>query len=78
MAEVNRAAVKGILGIISLYQYWISPVLGSHCRFYPSCSQYANIVLYRFGIVKGGILFIRRLIKCHPWHEGGVDFPPPY
>lgn len=65
-----------ILGIIKLYQLLLSPLLGANCRFQPSCSNYAIQAIDRFGVVKGGYLSLRRLIKCHPFHEGGFDPVP--
>ncbi|MGO3345161.1 MAG: membrane protein insertion efficiency factor YidD [Marinomonas sp.] len=59
------------------YQLLISPFLGSNCRFYPSCSRYMIEAIERFGIIKGVYLGLKRLSKCHPWHEGGIDPIPP-
>ncbi|PIE70930.1 MAG: membrane protein insertion efficiency factor YidD [Deltaproteobacteria bacterium] len=61
---------------IRLYQWFISPVLGVRCRFYPSCSEYAHEALSRYGVWKGGTLAVKRLLKCHPFHPGGVDPVP--
>jgi len=58
------------------YRYLISPLLGNHCRYYPSCSSYALTALQRFGFFRGGILSVKRLSRCHPWHKGGVDMVP--
>lgn len=58
------------------YRYFISPLLGSRCRFYPSCSEYAEECYQRFGLIKGSYLSLKRLLKCHPWHKGGVDLVP--
>jgi len=58
---------------IRVYQLFISPMLGPHCRFYPSCSSYACEAILHFGAVKGIWLSLRRLLRCHPWHEGGFD-----
>lgn len=58
---------------IRAYQLFISPILGSHCRFYPSCSVYACEAITHFGPMKGLWLGFRRLLRCHPWHEGGFD-----
>ena len=65
-----------ILLIIRGYRYLISPILGNHCRFYPSCSCYAIEAVQRFGPLQGSWLSARRLLRCHPWHEGGVDPVP--
>lgn len=62
--------------LIRFYQVCISPFLGAHCRFYPSCSQYALIVFQEWGFCKGAWLTLKRLLKCGPWHDGGYDPPP--
>ena len=59
--------------LIRFYQYFISPLLGSRCRFYPSCSDYAIEALDRHGALHGTWLAVRRLCRCHPWHPGGFD-----
>jgi hypothetical protein len=65
-----------LITLIKLYRYLISPWLGQHCRFEPSCSAYALTALERYGAVKGTLLTIRRLSRCHPWHTGGFDPVP--
>lgn len=65
-----------LITLIRIYQMGISPWLGNHCRFYPSCSQYACEALERHGVLRGGWLAIRRVLRCHPWHPGGVDPVP--
>lgn len=67
---------KILILLIRGYQYLISPLLGSHCRFYPSCSHYAQTALSRHGVIKGGWLALRRISRCHPWHPGGIDEVP--
>ena len=62
--------------IISCYKVLLSPFLGNVCRFYPSCSSYAQQAIAEHGVIKGSYLAIRRLAKCHPWHEGGIDPVP--
>jgi len=64
------------LFLIKAYRYLISPLMGNHCRFYPSCSQYGEEAYQRFGILKGTVLTIKRVLKCHPWHAGGYDPVP--
>lgn len=61
---------------IKFYQMAISPYIGAHCRFIPTCSEYAYISICRFGALKGVYLSVRRILKCHPFHEGGYDPVP--
>ncbi|MBQ3403005.1 MAG: membrane protein insertion efficiency factor YidD [Synergistaceae bacterium] len=62
--------------LIRLYQLIISPYLGPHCRFYPSCSNYALSVYREWGFFRGTWLTLRRLVRCGPWNPGGIDLPP--
>ncbi|MBW2367631.1 MAG: membrane protein insertion efficiency factor YidD [Deltaproteobacteria bacterium] len=64
------------LTAIRVYQFTVSPFLGPTCRFYPSCSEYAYQSVNRYGILKGAILTGKRVLKCHPFHPGGVDPVP--
>jgi hypothetical protein len=63
--------------LIRAYQYLISPILGNNCRYYPSCSAYCIEAIETHGIGKGLYLGVRRLLRCHPLHEGGIDLVPP-
>ncbi len=76
MARITDYMRLPLIWIIRTYQYILSPLLGPRCRFYPTCSEYTVIAVQRFGVVQGGYLGVRRLLKCHPWHSGGVDFVP--
>ncbi len=62
--------------LIRLYRYGISPFIGRNCRFYPSCSTYAQEAIQRYGFCKGGYLAFLRIMRCHPWHPGGFDPVP--
>ena len=65
-----------LIGLIQGYQWFISPLLGPNCRFYPSCSQYACEAIALHGVVRGLWLALCRIGRCHPWHPGGVDPVP--
>ena len=67
---------KVVVLMIDGYRLVISPWLGNNCRFHPSCSAYARTAIMRFGVLKGGWMSMRRLSRCHPWHEGGIDPVP--
>ncbi|MDX1697123.1 MAG: membrane protein insertion efficiency factor YidD [Thiohalobacterales bacterium] len=65
-----------IIQLIRGYRYFLSPWLGNHCRFHPSCSAYALTAVQRYGVWRGGGMALRRLGRCHPWSAGGVDPVP--
>jgi putative membrane protein insertion efficiency factor len=67
---------KLLIALIRGYQYLISPLMGNHCRFFPSCSHYAAEAIERHGPMRGVWLAMRRLSRCHPWHAGGYDPVP--
>lgn len=67
--------IRIILKIIKFYQKFISPNFGQNCRFYPSCSEYSYLAIKKYGLAKGPFLIFKRLLKCHPWHRGGIDLP---
>ncbi|MDP1759000.1 MAG: membrane protein insertion efficiency factor YidD [Thermodesulfovibrionales bacterium] len=62
-----------LLGSIKLYKYAISPLLPDSCRFVPTCSEYSAEAIKRYGAVKGSYLSVRRILRCHPFHNGGYD-----
>lgn len=64
------------VGLIRVYQATLGYVVGGHCRFYPSCSEYGREAIERHGCVRGGWLTLKRMCKCHPLHPGGVDLVP--
>jgi putative membrane protein insertion efficiency factor len=67
---------RALLFLIRLYQLTLSSIMGTQCRFQPTCSYYAAEAVRRFGAGKGLILGIRRIARCHPWAKGGVDPVP--
>ena len=77
MAKNNSTPQIVAITFIKGYQRFLSPVLGSNCRFYPTCSCYAIEAIDRFGVIKGGYLASKRIVKCHPLNDGGEDPVPP-
>ncbi|MBC2711346.1 MAG: membrane protein insertion efficiency factor YidD [Desulfosarcina sp.] len=67
---------KLALLLIRLYQISISPVLGPACRFVPTCSEYAYQAISSHGVLRGGLLAIKRILRCHPFNPGGFDPVP--
>jgi len=65
-----------LLALIRFYKYAISPLLGSNCRFFPSCSEYMAEALEKHSAGKGIFLGISRIFRCHPWNPGGFDPVP--
>ena len=65
-----------LVALIRVYQYTLRPLLGAHCRFAPSCSEYAITAVERHGALKGSGLALRRILRCHPYHPGGYDPVP--
>jgi putative membrane protein insertion efficiency factor len=65
-----------VLALIRAYRLLLSPLLPPACRFTPTCSEYSYEAIARYGVLKGGRLSIRRLLRCHPFHPGGYDPVP--
>ena len=61
------------LTILRIYKRWVSPAIPSACRFYPTCSEYMMEAIERYGVLRGVGMGLRRLLRCHPFHQGGVD-----
>jgi uncharacterized protein len=85
MTTDRRGGIRGLLGrpvelmlvgMIRGYQLVISPVLGPRCRFYPSCSRYAVGAIQTHGPITGVVLGSWRILRCHPWNDGGIDLVP--
>ena len=73
MDKVANLISKAFSLFVKAYQYFISPLLGPKCRFYPTCSAYSLEALQNYSLAKAIYLSVVRLLKCHPWHVGGYD-----
>lgn len=62
-----------VLLLIRFYRVAVSPLFPSSCRYYPTCSEYAAGAMQRYGVARGGLMAIRRVLRCHPWQPGGYD-----
>lgn len=72
MIRVKRV----FLFLIDVYRRYISPMKSPCCRYIPTCSEYAMIAIERYGAMRGGWLALKRILRCHPFHEGGYDPVP--
>ena len=66
---------RPFVALLVLYKRWISPLLPRSCRFTPTCSEYARLALLQHGLWRGGALTLARLLRCQPFHPGGIDLP---
>jgi hypothetical protein len=72
-----RMIARGVvIGLIKLYQYLLSPMLGASCRYTPTCSQYGIEAVKKYGAIKGGWLTLKRIARCNPWGGHGHDPVP--
>jgi uncharacterized protein len=77
MNLIHQTLKTVFIGLLRLYQIVISPMLGSNCRFTPTCSSYAIEAIQKHGVARGAWLTIKRISRCHPYHAGGFDPVPP-
>ncbi|MDL2358013.1 MAG: membrane protein insertion efficiency factor YidD [Pseudomonadota bacterium] len=66
-----------LVWLVRAYQLLLSPMMGQSCRFYPTCSNYSIEAIRTHGAARGSLLAVRRVCRCHPWNDGGVDLVPP-
>lgn len=71
----DRTAVAALVGLVLIYKATLSPLLGRHCRFQPTCSSYFRQAVEKHGAVRGSLKGFARICRCHPWHPGGYDPP---
>ncbi|MBT5877173.1 MAG: membrane protein insertion efficiency factor YidD [Candidatus Latescibacteria bacterium] len=70
---IQRCCISAVVAVIKVYQLVISPLLPSHCRFHPTCSEFAILALRKHGFLSGSVKACRRILRCHPFHPGGYD-----
>ncbi len=73
---MRKLLIAPLILLIQAYRYLLSPFLGAHCRYTPTCSQYALEAFESHGVIKGFWLTLKRIGSCHPWHAGGYDPVP--
>ena len=66
---------KLFIMLVRFYQKRISPLFGAKCRFYPTCSEYAILAVKKYGFIKGFFKAVFRILRCHPFSKGGIDYP---
>jgi len=76
VVHIQQGLIRFLLLCVRSYQLFLSPLLGSHCRFHPSCSHYCQEALMEHGISNGILLTIKRILRCHPGSKGGYDPVP--
>ena len=76
-AEPVSPGARAVMGSTLVYQKVLSPIFGGNCRFHPSCSHYGYEAVQVHGAAKGSWLAVKRIGRCHPFHEGGLDPVPP-
>ncbi|MCB1841553.1 MAG: membrane protein insertion efficiency factor YidD [Halioglobus sp.] len=76
VGRASRILSRPLLGLVWIYRFAISPMLGANCRFQPTCSEYAREALQRHGAFRGSALILRRIGRCHPWGGSGYDPVP--
>lgn len=72
--QSRRAPRLAGRGVIKIYRYTLSPLVGFNCRHLPTCSDYADQAISRYGLWAGGWMTVARLLRCHPWGTSGLDF----
>lgn len=75
ISRIVGIPAAGVIGCVRIYQTLISPMIPATCRFQPTCSAYAIEAIGRYGLLRGGGKAVWRIMRCHPWCEGGEDPP---
>ncbi len=72
---MNKLLSNLFIGLIKLYRRFISPLTPPNCRFYPTCSEYAILAIRKYGVLKGSLKALWRILRCNPFSKGGIDLP---
>ena len=73
LSTINKLLINILISTIKFYQFFLSPLIGSNCRFLPTCSEYSIESIKKLGLIKGSYLSIKRILKCHPLGKKGYD-----
>jgi putative membrane protein insertion efficiency factor len=73
--QLTRLPAAALIAAVRLYQWTLSPLIGRHCRFHPTCSNYFIEAVRKYGAIRGSARGVARICRCHPFHPGGVDPP---
>ena len=76
ITAIRLAPRRAARALVTLYRHTLSPLIGFHCRHMPTCSQYSDEALERFGLWGGGWMTLARLLRCQPWGTSGLDYVP--
>jgi putative membrane protein insertion efficiency factor len=76
LSAARRIPRQAARGLVRIYRYTFSPIVGFHCRHLPTCSEFADEALARHGLWAGGWMILARILRCHPWGTSGLDFVP--
>lgn len=74
-ATAGHWPARAVIGLVHLYRWLVSPLLGHHCRFDPTCSVYFIESVRKYGVIRGSVRGVWRICRCHPWNPGGYDPP---
>lgn len=75
LTRLQQLPAQTLIGMVRLYQRFLSPVFGRRCRFYPTCSEYFILAVKKYGVVSGSLRGFWRILRCHPFCTGGYDPP---
>jgi len=72
---MSKLFSKLLIALVSFYRRFISPLTPPCCRFYPTCSEYAILAIQKYGVIRGSLKALWRILRCNPFSKGGIDYP---